>query len=192
MSIRTCACPPATLRFPAALKGHFVALGVRFENTAGVDNHQAVAVLTKDRSVFFECTFEGHQDTLYAHSGLQYYKDCTIGGTVDFIFGRATAVFDSPILRVHSSTWFTVIAASSSPSPGLTFRDGTIVVDAGVNVPVYLGRPWRNAAFTVYINCVVPKVWEWCLQPDALHRWQGCASDVRQGQQVPAAGVGVR
>ncbi|CAI5531453.1 unnamed protein product [Closterium sp. Naga37s-1] len=100
-----------------ANKERFCALGIRFENTAGPQNHQAVAMRASgDRSAFFECAFEANQDTLYVDAGRQYYKDCYIGGTIDFIFGDAAVVIDNPTIVVHKSSSFATTTASGRES----------------------------------------------------------------------------
>ncbi|MQL83285.1 hypothetical protein Taro_015771 [Colocasia esculenta] len=74
----------------------FIAQNMTFENTAGPHKGQAVALRSgSDLSVFYRCSFKGYQDTLYAHSGHQFYRECDIYGTIDFIFGDATAVFQN-------------------------------------------------------------------------------------------------
>ncbi|KAK9292912.1 hypothetical protein L1049_020893 [Liquidambar formosana] len=74
----------------------FIARGITFRNTAGPQNHQAVALRSgSDLSVFYSCGFEGYQDTLYVHSQRQFYKNCYIYGTVDFIFGNAAVVLQN-------------------------------------------------------------------------------------------------
>lgn len=89
----------------AAVSGEgFVARGLTFENAAGPEQHQAVALrVESDRSAFYSCSILGHQDSLYTHSLRQFYKDCTIAGTVDFIFGNSAAVFQtcSIVVRVR-------------------------------------------------------------------------------------------
>ncbi|KAL0429480.1 UNVERIFIED_CONTAM: putative pectinesterase/pectinesterase inhibitor 25 [Sesamum radiatum] len=66
------------------------------QDTAGPEKHQAVAVRNNaDLSTFYRCSFEGYQDTLYIHSLRQFYRECDIYGTVDFIFGNAAAVFQN-------------------------------------------------------------------------------------------------
>ncbi|KAI8006499.1 Pectinesterase 2 [Camellia lanceoleosa] len=80
----------------AVTGGGFIARDITFRNTAGPQNHQAVAVRSgSDLSVFYRCGFEGYQDTLYIHSQRQFYKECDIYGTVDFIFGNAAVVLQN-------------------------------------------------------------------------------------------------
>ncbi|KAJ7011476.1 hypothetical protein NC653_001800 [Populus alba x Populus x berolinensis] len=74
----------------------FFARDIKFINTAGAEMHQAVAFRSgSDMSVLFRCAFDGFQDTLYAHSNRQFYRDCDITGTVDFMFGNAAVVFQN-------------------------------------------------------------------------------------------------
>ncbi|KAI8007223.1 Pectinesterase 2 [Camellia lanceoleosa] len=80
----------------AVTGGGFIARDITFRNTAGPQNHQAVALRSgSDLSVFYRCGFEGYQDTLYIHSQRQFYKECDIYGTVDFIFGNAAVVLQN-------------------------------------------------------------------------------------------------
>ncbi|CAO2152360.1 unnamed protein product, partial [Urochloa humidicola] len=78
----------------AVLGQGFVAMNMTFRNTAGPENHQAVALQSSaDRSAFYGCSFEAFQDTLYTHSHRQFYRDCDIYGTVDYVFGNAGVLF---------------------------------------------------------------------------------------------------
>ncbi|GJU11264.1 pectinesterase 2-like protein, partial [Tanacetum coccineum] len=80
----------------AVVEDGFIGRGITVRNTAGPGNHQAVALRSgSDLSVFYQCSFEGYQDTLYVHSNRQFYKNCDIYGTVDFIFGNAAAVLQN-------------------------------------------------------------------------------------------------
>jgi len=88
----------------------FMAQGITFENTAGPDGHQAVALrVDSDHSVFQSCSIVGFQDSLYTHALRQLYYNCSIEGTVDFIFGNAAAFFQNCniIVRVGRPTAIT-------------------------------------------------------------------------------------
>jgi len=74
----------------------FIAKDMGFFNTAGAAKHQAVAFRSgSDLSVLYRCSFDAFQDTLYAHSNRQFYRECDITGTIDFIFGNAAVVLQS-------------------------------------------------------------------------------------------------
>ncbi|CAI7887712.1 unnamed protein product [Closterium sp. NIES-53] len=137
----------------------FVAFGIKFENTAGPDNHQAVAFrATGDQSALFDCAFDGSQDTLYVDAGRQYYKNCYIGGSQDFIFGDAAVVIDAPKIQLHPSPSFGTLTASgrAKDTPtGIVILDAVVLADSGTT-KVYLGRPWKKCAFTVFINADLP------------------------------------
>ena len=147
----------------------FYAQEITFENSAGPIG-QAVAVRVSATHVFFNrCRFLGHQDTLYpeAAGSKQYYKDCYIEGTTDFIFGAATAFFES--CELHSKSGGHYITAASTPdssSHGFVFQDCKLtgVTSEG---SVYLGRPWRPYAKTVFIDCDL----DGHIHPEGWHNW---------------------
>src|ERR1044072_876176 len=86
----------------ATLAPDFMAKSIAFENTAGASKHQAVALRVQgDRSAFFDCAMRGYQDTLYSPAHRQFYRNCEISGTVDFIFGYASALIQSSKLIVR-------------------------------------------------------------------------------------------
>ncbi len=130
----------------------FTAINITFENTTG-ESPQALAInVNNDRCAFKNCRFLGGQDTLLANNAgkKQYYKQCYIDGTVDFIFGNATAVFDDctiyPKTR-ESGTGNSYITAANTPSGqtyGYVFRNCTINMNRGVT-QYFLGRPWQNS-----------------------------------------------
>ncbi|KAL3610445.1 hypothetical protein D5086_001465, partial [Populus alba] len=95
----------STASFAVAGKGFF-ARDIKFINTAGAEMHQAVAFRSgSDMSVLFRCAFDGFQDTLYAHSNRQFYRDCDITGTVDFMFGNAAVVFQNCNIQPRQPPW---------------------------------------------------------------------------------------
>uniref|UniRef100_A0A0D9UZ68 Pectinesterase n=1 Tax=Leersia perrieri TaxID=77586 RepID=A0A0D9UZ68_9ORYZ len=124
----------------------FIARDITFRNTAGPAAHQAVALrVDSDRSAFFRVSIEGHQDTLYAHSLRQFYRDCQISGTVDFIFGNGIAVLQrttiSTLPLAPGQIGSVTAQGRKDPNQNTGFSLHNCVVEA--NHPTYLGRPWK-------------------------------------------------
>jgi pectinesterase len=147
----------------------FTAENITFENSSGPVG-QAVAVrVDGDKVMFKNCRFLGFQDTLYPHGdkSRQYYKDCYIEGTTDFIFGWSTAVFDNCEIFCKKGGSF-ITAASTNPETkfGFVFLRCRITGDAPED-SYYLGRPWRNYAQTVFIECFLDKH----IKPQGWHNW---------------------
>lgn len=173
------------------LGNDFHAENITFENTAGPGSlaGQAVAVgVDADRAIFRSCRFLGHQDTLFTGSkppkmGLsdpeyektrlrQYFENCYICGDIDFIFGSSATVFQS--CKIHSVSRGYVTAASTPKDQryGYVFRGCTLTGDSG-EATVFLGRPWRDFAKTVYIGCTLgahikPEGWNDWNKKDAV------------------------
>ncbi|CAI5467601.1 unnamed protein product [Closterium sp. Yama58-4] len=166
----------------------FVAFGIKFVNTAGPENHQAVAFrATGDQSAAIDCAFEGSQDTLYVDAGRQFYSNCYIGGTQDFIFGDAAAVIEKAKIQLHPSKSFITLTASgrAKDTPtGIVIRDSVVSADKGA-AKAYLGRPWKKCAFTVLVNVVLPAV----IQPDGWLSWNegSCMFLAEAGSKGPGA-----
>jgi pectinesterase len=145
----------------------FEADNITFENAAGNTGQAVAAAVRADRSIFKRCRFIGHQDTLFADYGRQYYVDSYIEGGVDFIFGNATAVFDRSEIHTNAPGYLT---AQSRTSPEQT--TGYVILNskvtsgiehiAGADATVAskevtsLGRPWRPYSRVVYINTELP------------------------------------
>ncbi|GAB4858791.1 hypothetical protein Ancab_010268 [Ancistrocladus abbreviatus] len=142
----------------------FIARGITFRNTAGPQKHQAVALRSgSDLSVFYQCSFEGYQDTLYAYSQRQFYRECNIYGTVDFIFGNAAVVFQNCNMFVRkplASQKNTVTAQGRSDpnqNTGIVIHNCKILADSDLKPVVssfstYLGRPWKQYSRTVVME----------------------------------------
>lgn len=146
----------------------FHAENITFENSSGPVG-QAVAVRTSaDQVSFFNCRFLGFQDTLYpqGENSHQYYRSCYIEGTVDFIFGWATAVFDSCTVHCLEKGYITAPATNPGRPYGFVFLDCHITADAPEN-SFYLGRPWRDYGRSVFIRCELGKH----IKPEGWHNW---------------------
>ncbi|PWS27694.1 pectin esterase [Pedobacter yonginense] len=134
---------------------------------------QAVALHVEgDRFVAKNCAILGHQDTLYgaSESSRQLYTNCYIEGTTDFIFGKATMVFKNCLIKSLSNSYITAAATSSRQKFGFVFFNCTLIADSSVT-KVYLGRPWRPYAKTVFINCELGKH----IAPEGWNPWKGDA-----------------
>lgn len=120
---------------------------------------QAVALHTEgDRLRFIGCIFLGNQDTIY--TGVKgtrlYFFDCYIEGTTDFIFGPSTALFEQCIIHSKRNSYITAASTPQDIEVGYVFKDCKLTAESGVD-KVYLGRPWRPYAATVFINCEMGK-----------------------------------
>lgn len=145
------------------------------ENTAGITAGQAVAVRVQGDKVFFlNCRIIGFQDTLFAsgENSRQYYKNCFIQGSTDFIFGAATALFDDCILRSKKNSHVTAASTPAEHAFGFVFRKCKLVADTGL-YKVSLGRPWRPYASVAYIECSLGKH----IMPQGWDNWKNPANE---------------
>jgi pectinesterase len=136
---------------------NFSATNITFQNEAGFTAGQAVAVESDgDKAVFKNCRFVGDQDVLFTNSSRsrQYYENCYIEGTTDFIFGSSTVWFQQ--CHIHSKKNSHVTAASTPAEKefGYVFNDCILTGDTSLH-SVSLGRPWRPYASVVYIHCFI-------------------------------------
>ena len=116
---------------------------------------QAVALHTEgDRLTFINCRFLGNQDTIYTGGKRTrlYFSNCYVEGTTDFIFGPATALFENCEIRSKRDSFVTAASTPEDVPVGYVFYNCRLTADAGVT-KVYLGRPWRPYAHTVFIDC---------------------------------------
>jgi len=145
----------------------FTAENITFENNAGFDAGQAVAVFANgDHLKFLNCRLIGFQDVLFC-SGVgsrQFYKDCYIEGTTDFIFGPSTAVFQNCLIHSKKNSHVTAASTPQDVKYGFVFFDCTLTADEKTD-KVTLGRPWRPYSSVTYIRCnmgshIIPAGWD--------------------------------
>ena len=120
---------------------------------------QAVALHTEgDRLKFINCRILGNQDTIYTGAKFTrlYFKDCYIDGTTDFIFGPSTALFEDGIIHSKRNSYVTAASTPKEAKYGYVFKHCKLTAEPGVD-KVYLGRPWRPYAYTLFIECELGK-----------------------------------
>ncbi|TXG61741.1 hypothetical protein EZV62_013104 [Acer yangbiense] len=145
----------------------FLARDLTVENSAGPEKHQAVALrVNADLTAMYRCSFYGFQDTLYVHSFRQFYRECDIYGTIDYIFGNAAVVIQASniLSRLPMPGQFTVITAQSRDTPnedtGISIQNCSILATDDLysnfsSVKSYLGRPWRVYSRTVFLESYI-------------------------------------
>ncbi|CAN6923654.1 unnamed protein product [Brassica oleracea var. botrytis] len=141
----------------------FIARDITFENWAGPAKHQAVALrIGADHAVIYRCNIIGYQDTLYVHSNRQFFRECDIYGTVDFIFGNAAVVLQncSIYARKHMDLQKNTITAQNRKDPnqntGISIHASRVLATPDLQatngtIQTYLGRPWKLFSRTVYM-----------------------------------------
>ncbi len=131
---------------------------------------QAVALHTQgDRLKFVNCRFLGHQDTVYTGMPATrlYFDHCYIEGTTDFIFGASTAWFEHCDIFCKINSYITAASTPQDQAYGYVFNQCTITCAEGAD-KVYLGRPWRDYGYTLFMHCTLPKG----IRPEGWHHWQ--------------------
>ncbi|XP_034929739.1 probable pectinesterase/pectinesterase inhibitor 33 [Populus alba] len=158
----------------------FVARGISFINAAGPLKGQAVALRSaSDLSVFYRCSFQGYQDTLFVHSQRQFYRECYIYGTIDFIFGNAAVVFQNSIIfaRRPLNGQANMITAQGRNDPfqntGISIHNSQILPAPDLKPVVgafetYLGRPWMQYSRTVILQTYIDSF----INPSGWSPWQ--------------------
>ncbi|KAK8513701.1 hypothetical protein V6N13_002429 [Hibiscus sabdariffa] len=169
-----------TATFVASAPG-FMARSIGFRNTAGPDKHQAVAArVSADKSIFINCRFEGFQDTLYAHTHRQFYRNCVIVGTVDFIFGDAAAVFQDCTIYVRkpNAKQKNIVTAQGRKdkfeTTGIVIQNCKILPEETFKpftkqFKSYLGRPWKQYSRTIIMGSLI----EDFIDPAGWLEWEG-------------------
>ncbi|MFS7931116.1 putative pectinesterase [Helianthus anomalus] len=174
-----------------ALGERFMAKGITFRNTIGPAGHQAVAFRSQSpHTVMMDCSFEGYQDTLYYHAHEQFYKNCAISGTVDFIFGVGRAfIQDCDILvRKPEANQGNMVTADGrmkkEETGGVVLHNCKIMAapelaPVKAQFPTYLGRPWKPAATSVIMMCdigdlIKPEGWTTWESPEGKNNHLSC------------------
>lgn len=151
----------------------FTTTNLTIKNASG-DKGQAIALsLTANRAKVLNCILSGNQDTLYlsGNNSKQYFKDCYIEGTTDFIFGGATVLFENCQIHSLKGSYITAASTPENNAFGFVFKNCKLTAEPKAT-GVYLGRPWRFYAKTVYLNCemgsqIKPEGWENWSKPEA-------------------------
>ncbi len=128
---------------------------------------QAVALHVEgDRFIAKNCNILGCQDTIYTatEGSRQLYLNCYIEGTTDFIFGEATAIFRNCTIKSLKNSYITAAATPENQEFGYVFFNCKLIAADDID-EVYLGRPWRSYAKTVFLNSelgahIVPEAWD--------------------------------
>ncbi|OVA03697.1 Pectinesterase [Macleaya cordata] len=165
----------------AALGDGFMAQAMGFRNTAGPEKHQAVALRVQaDRSIFLNCRMEGYQDTLYAQTHRQFYKNCEITGTVDFIFGDAATIIQDSLIIVRKplDNQQNIVTAQGRidkrETTGIVLHNCKIKADDQLmplkfKIKSYLGRPWKEFSRTIIMESMIGNL----IAPEGWMPWEG-------------------
>jgi pectinesterase len=168
----------------------FEADNLTFENTAGNTGQAVAAAVRADRAIFKHCRFLGHQDTLFADYGRQYYVESYIEGGVDFIFGNAAAVFEHDELHANGPGYLTAQSRTSPDQPtGYVILNSRVTASFDTPAPapdgagakstraahstVALGRPWRPYSRVVFLNTSLPAE----IDPAGWNNWANPANE---------------
>ncbi|KAI5593256.1 hypothetical protein BDE02_03G002400 [Populus trichocarpa] len=159
----------------------FLARDITFQNTAGASKYQAVALrVESDFAAFYKCGMLAYQNTLYVHSNRQFFTNCYIAGTVDFIFGNSAAVFqdcDIRARRPNPGQTITITAQGRSDpnqNTGIVIQKSRIgatpdLQHARSNFSAYLGKPWKEYSRTVIMQSSISDV----ISPAGWREWKG-------------------
>ena len=145
---------------------NFIAENITFENSSGAVAPAVAVRAMGDKQIFRNCRFLGWQDTLWADGKRAYFTNCYVEGRIDFIFGRATAVFEN--CRIHATDGGCITASSTDPqSPfGLVFLKCKITC---AEDRTFLGSPWDKGAATAFLECELGEN----LRPEGWKEWRG-------------------
>ena len=146
--------------------------GITFENNAGRVGQAVALQVTGDRVAFRACRILGDQDSFFARGiGRILLRECEIEGTTDFIFGSSVVLFERCRIRSKKDSFVTAASTPEGNRFGFVFDECILTADEGL-ARVYLGRPWRAFAKTVFLRCklgrhILPAGWHNWSKPDA-------------------------
>lgn len=145
----------------------FTAENITFENAAGPVGQAVAVIVRSDEAQFFNCRFLGFQDTLYTHKpgSKQYYNNCYIEGTVDFIFGASTAYFEECDIFCKNNGYITAASTPENQDYGYVFNKCRISGESKNSF--FLGRPWRPFAHVAFIECDIDDI----IKPERWNNW---------------------
>jgi len=189
----------------AAIGEGFMAKSMGFRNTAGPEGHQAVALrVQSDMAVFHNCRMDGYQDTLYVQAHRQFYRNCVISGTVDFIFGDSATVIQNSLIIVRKPmdgqlNTVTAQGRKDKNEPRALVIHNCRIVPEQILFPLrfkiqtYLGRPWKEYARTVIMETTLADF----INPAGYYPWAGnfaleTCSYLEYGNRGPGANTNRR
>jgi pectinesterase len=151
----------------------FIAQNLTIKNTAGEVGQAVALAINADNVIISNCSILGNQDTLYVtgKNKKQYLTNCYIEGTTDFIFGAATVLFENCSIHSLKNSFVTAASTPEGVDFGFVFKKCKLTASANVD-SVYLGRPWRIYAKTVFLDCelgnhILPEGWNNWSKPEA-------------------------
>lgn len=151
----------------------FIAQNLTIKNASGEVGQAVALALNANNIIISNCSILGNQDTLYVtgKNKKQYLTNCYIEGTTDFIFGAATVIFENCIIHSLKNSYVTAASTPEGVDFGFVFKNCKLTASANVN-SVFLGRPWRIFAKTVFIECelgnhILPEGWNNWSKPEA-------------------------
>ncbi|XP_021756901.1 pectinesterase-like [Chenopodium quinoa] len=165
----------------AVIGNGFIGKSMGFQNTAGAEGHQAVALrVQSDMSAFYNCRMDGYQDTLYPQAHRQFYRNCVISGTVDFIFGDGSAIIQNSLIVVRKpmdNQQNTITAQGKKDRreiTGIVIHNCRIVPEQKLfadrfKIPTFLGRPWKEYSTTLIMQSMLADF----IQPAGWMPWAG-------------------
>lgn len=160
--------PIGTFRTPSVQidADDFTCENLTLENTAGPVGQALALRIDGDRAVFRNCRFLGWQDTILVNRGRHYFEGCTIAGHVDFIFGGGIDWFERCEIVIRGDGYITAASTRRESEFGYVFARCRITGDNPA-IRTYLGRPWRDFAATVFLDCWMGEV----VRPAGWHNW---------------------